>query len=98
MYQFSSGPHNASRRLDLIHIILGVVIVVMAVLAFTDPEENMVLFPLIFFCAALLRIIHALFLIHGSGYGHKCSTQGMVQLIIGAGILLLGIVSAVSIW
>ena len=48
MYQRRGGSQSESRTLDLIHIIFCIIILVMAVLAFLKPSENMMLFPLIF--------------------------------------------------
>lgn len=98
MYQLKAGSRNSSRKLDIIHIVLGVIIVVMAVLAFTNPTENMVLFPLIFFFAALLNIVNAVFIMQGSNHNKKLNTQGLVQLLIGGAVMVVGVISAVSIW
>ena len=46
-----NGSRGDSFTLLLVNIVLGVVLVVMAVMAFLNPEENMVLFPLILFTA-----------------------------------------------
>ena len=55
MARINAAGRQPSRTLDMVHIIIGIVIVVMAVMAFINPTENMVLFPLIFFAAAILR-------------------------------------------
>ena len=89
---------NSSRRLDIFHIVLGIIIIVMAILAFIDPKENMVLFPLIFFSAALLKIISAVSTLRTGDHDRKKTTQGFLQLLAGVLILGVGIVSAVSIW
>ena len=57
MARINVAGRQPSRMLDMVHIIIGIVIVVMAVMAFIDPTENMVLFPLIFFAAAILKIV-----------------------------------------
>ncbi len=98
MYQMHTGPRNNGRKLDIIHIVLGIVIVVMAVMAFISPEENMVLFPLIFFTAAAIRMISAYFIIRSAEHDKKINTRGIGELAVGILILILGIVSAVSIW
>lgn len=48
MSRYNQTIRQSSRRLDLFHIVLGLALLVMAVLAFVDPNTNMVLFPLIF--------------------------------------------------
>ena len=83
----------------MVHIIIGIVIVVMAVMAFIDPTENMVLFPLIFFAAAILKIVSGANAILGAKRAHEhSSTQGTIELIVGMLIAALGVVSAVSVW
>jgi len=42
--------------LDMLHVIVGVLIVIFAVLAFLNPEENRILFPAIFFLASVLNL------------------------------------------
>lgn len=41
--------------LDTLHVIVGILIVILAVLAFLNPDENRILFPAIFLLAALLN-------------------------------------------
>lgn len=88
----------SSRRMDMVHIILGIVITVMAVLAFLHPDENMVLFPLIFFSAALLKLISAIRTLRTSLQEHRRSWGSIAQLTLGIVLLGIGVLSAVSIW
>ena len=53
------GQRGRSERhsgvfLDMVHLILGIAIVILAVLSFINPEGNHMLFPLVFLLAALL--------------------------------------------
>ena len=100
MYRARTGSSDTSKLQDVIHIVIGVVIVVMAVFAFTDPAENMVLFPLIFFCAAFLHLANAVFAMREAGQGHgmRFDKRCLLPSLAGAALLLLGIVSAVNIW
>ncbi|MDD6283402.1 DUF6637 family protein [Oribacterium sp. HCP28S3_H8] len=98
MYQGHTGARSSSRKLDFIHIVLGIVLVVMAIFAFINPGENMVLFPLIFYTAAAIRIISAVFLMRSADHDRKILSQGIAQLVLGLLILLVGIASMVSIW
>ena len=41
MQQLHSGSRGSGRKLDIIHIVLGILILVMAALAFLDPEQNL---------------------------------------------------------
>lgn len=98
MARVNTINRNSSRRLDILHIVVGIVISVMAVLAFIDPKENMVLFPLIFFAAALLKLISAFSSLRTGDHDRKIATRGFLQLLAGILILGVGIISAVSIW
>ena len=42
------SPRNEVMMLDLLHIAVGILTVICAVLAFLDPENNQFLFPVIF--------------------------------------------------
>ena len=46
---------NLYFALDMLHIVVGILIVILAVLAFLNPEENRILFPVIFLLAAVLN-------------------------------------------
>ena len=39
---------NIAFALDMLHIVVGILIVIFAVLAFLNPDENRILFPVIF--------------------------------------------------
>ena len=64
MSRYNQTIRQSSRRLDLFHIVLGLALLVMAVLAFVDPNTNMVLFPLIFFTAAAIKLVSQGYLIY----------------------------------
>lgn len=84
--------------LDILHIVTGILIVVLAVLAFLSPEDNMILFPVIFLLAAILNFLN--------GHDRFCAGRGdkkkriaaMALMVVGAGLLLLSIISAITIW
>lgn len=91
------SPRNASVFLDIIHIILGIVIVVLAVITFLDPEDHMIMFPLIFFTGAVLNLITGA--VHIKGVHEKrIRRTGYFQTVLGVLLLLLTAVSAISIW
>ncbi|MEY8353695.1 DUF6637 family protein [Lachnospiraceae bacterium 54-53] len=89
---------NASMIVDLIHIVVGILIVVLAVISFLNPEGHMLLFPAIFFLAGSLNLINGLFKIKLSGREKKKKATGMAVLLFGILLLALALVSAVSIW
>lgn len=92
------SPRKYGTLLDWLHIVIGVVIVIMAILAFTNPSDNMILFPLIFFLAALLNIVTGWFYMKMYPRVKKKRALGAGYLITGMVILLLCIISAISIW
>ncbi|SFG06133.1 DUF6637 family protein [Oribacterium sp. WCC10] len=100
MAKVNTVSRGTSRQLDFIHIVLGITIAVMAVMAFINPVENMVLFPLIFFAAAALKIISGVTVIINANSDHdrKFHFRGSFQIFVGVIILGIGIISAVSIW
>ncbi len=88
---------NEAMMLDLMYIVVGILVVICAVLAFLDPEKNQFLFPVIFFLASLLNGVSGWYRLKNSGRDKKRRLNG-VALFVCAGILaLIGIASAVSI-
>ncbi len=79
------NPRNAALILDCLHIVVGILVVICAILAFLDPDNNQFLFPLIFWLAALLNGVNGWYRLGESGHA-------------ALGLLLVGIISAVSIW
>ena len=54
------GQRGRSERhsgvfLDMVHLILGIAIVILAVLSFINPEGNHMLFPLVFFAGSIVK-------------------------------------------
>ena len=92
------NPRDIALILDLVHIIIGVLVVIMAVIAFINPENNMILFPLIFFLAAVLNIVNGLYQYSQSGRNKKKKVSAVGLLITAAFLLIVMVVSAVSIW
>ena len=55
------SPRNAALILDWIHIVIGFLVVLFAVIAFLNPEDNRILFPLIFLLAAVLNLVNGVY-------------------------------------
>ena len=89
---------NMTMILDIIHIITGVMIVILGVLAFLKPESNMALFPLIFFLAASLNMVNGVYGLHQSGRNGKKKAVSIGGIIMAALLYIVAIASAVSIW
>ena len=84
--------------LDLLHIVIGILVVICAILAFLDPEGNSILFPVIFWLAALLNGIVGGFRLKMSGHDKKKQAGGAVQCLLAVILTILGVLSAISIW
>ena len=100
--QGTNGRSRSSRNLgyflDLLHIGLGSIIVILAVLSFLNAENNLVLFPVIFMLAAVLNLVNGWVKIRQSGRDKKKIAGGAGLLLFGVGLVLLSGVSALSIW
>ena len=84
--------------LDMAHLILGIAIVIFAVLSFINPEGNTALFPLVFLLAALLNAINGVFRLKNCVRNKKRFRMGIFQILVCAGLGLLGVLSAISLW
>ena len=91
------NPRNTAVFLDVIHIVLGIVIVVLAVITFLRPEDHMMMFPLIFFAGAALNLITGAVHIRGV-HEKRIRRTGYFQTVLGLLLLLLTALSAISIW
>lgn len=94
----SKGPRNAAMILDILHIVIGITVVVLAVFAFLKPEGNRFLFPFIFFLAAVLNGVNGLYRIRESGRDKKRRFGGIAVAALAGALLVICILSALSIW
>ena len=83
---------------DILHIVVGILIVVLAVISFLSPEDHMLLFPAIFFLAGALNLVNGVFKIRHSGREKKKKAAGMAVLMFGILLTVLTVISAVSVW
>ncbi|MBE7721137.1 DUF6637 family protein [Lacrimispora indolis] len=89
---------NASMVVDILHIVVGILIVVLAVISFLSPEDHMLLFPAIFFLAGALNLVNGVYKIRLSGREKKKKAAGMAVLLFGILLTVLTVISAVSVW
>lgn len=89
---------NASMVVDILHIVVGILIVVLAVVSFLSPEDHMLLFPAIFFLAGALNLVNGVYKIRLSGREKKKKAAGMAVLMFGILLTVLTVISAVSVW
>lgn len=89
---------NFNFILDVLHMIIGVLIVILAVLAFLNPEQNRILFPVIFFLAAALNFANGYDKLRRYRGRSKERTAGTALMTVGAGLFFLCVLSALTIW
>ncbi|HBE84448.1 MAG TPA: hypothetical protein DDW53_01585 [Lachnoclostridium sp.] len=89
---------NASMIVDVLHIVVGILIVTLAVISFLNPEDHMFLFPAIFFLAGMLNLVNGIYKIRLSGREKKKKAAGIAVLMFGFLLIALTVISAVSIW
>lgn len=84
--------------MDWIHICIGLLVVILAVFAFLNPEDNRFLFPIIFLLAAVLNVINGIYRFRLSGREKKKKLAAVMQLILAAVLVAVMVVSAITIW
>ena len=89
---------NSSFILDLVHIVIGLAIVVLAVISFLNTNGHLTLFPVIFILASILNYVNGYFRISQSGRNKKKKLSGILLVILGAALTALAVISAVSLW
>ena len=92
------NPRSIALILDLLHIVIGILVVICAILAFLDPEGNSILFPVIFWLAAVLNGVMGIFRVKESGHDKKRQAGGASQCLLAVFLTILGALSAISIW
>ena len=92
------NPRNTAMFLDLLHIAVGILVVVCAVLAFLNPDAYQILFPVIFWLAGLLNGVNGWTTLQAGGRDKKKKFSGILQCVLAAVLFLIGVMSAVSIW
>lgn len=91
-------PRNTELFIDIMHIAIGIVIVVLSVISFLEPQDHMLLFPIIFFLAAILNLVHGSSRFRQSLRERKGKLSGAGMIIFGICLTALSVISAVSIW
>lgn len=100
--QGTGGRSRSSRKiglfLDVLHIGIGTIIVILAIISFLNAENNLVLFPVIFMLAAVLNLVNGWVKIRQSGRDKKKMAGGAGLLFFGIALVVLSGISAFSIW
>lgn len=89
------NPRRTELWLDVLHLVLGLIIVVLSVLAFLSPEEHLLFFPVIFFLSAVVFLVNGVVLLQNVGHRQKNRLTAFGKIGAGGLLLLLAVVSAV---
>jgi len=81
-----------NHKMDILYGVIALIIFIISVMALGNPDENMVLFPFIFFLAFVLRIF--VFIERRMEEGKR----KYIQLVIALVLLILSVVSGISLW
>lgn len=96
MSRYSPGKYGTV--LDMIHILIGILIMILAVIAFVDSDKNKMLFPVIFFLGAALNLITGRMYLKMYPRQKKKTNAAIGYITAGLLIMVLCVVSAVSLW
>jgi len=97
MSQKKRNPRDLVIAMDILHLVIGAIIVVLAVTAFLSPETHMIFFPVIFFLASALNLISGVDGIRRAGRDIKKKNTGIGYCIFGLVLFAVGVVSAICI-
>lgn len=92
------GSRAPAYALDILHVVTGILVVVLAILAFLNPEDNMILFPVIFLLVAVLNFVNGMERFKSGRGQKKKKISGISLMAAGGGLLLLSVISAITIW
>ncbi len=92
------GRRNAALVVDAVHIVIGALIVLLAVITFLNPEGNQILLPVIFALAAALNVFNSVHKFRISGRSARRKAAAAAQLLLAVFLIAVAVVSAISIW
>jgi uncharacterized membrane protein HdeD (DUF308 family) len=92
------NPHRTKLTIDMIHVLICLGIIVLAVLGFIHPRENMKLFSAIFALASVLNFINGVPRLRQKRGGKGQKISGIFLCAVGLVLLGLAVLSAVAFW
>ncbi len=84
--------------MDWIHIVIGFLVVLLAVIVFLNPEGRQFLLPFIFLLAGVLYICNGVHKYRLSGRDKKKKAWAVAQFVLAGILLVITVISAVSLW
>ncbi len=92
------GSRNTALMMDVVHIVIGVLVVILAVITFLNPEGNQILLPAIFVLAAILNVCNGVYKYKLSGRDRVRKAAAIGQMVLAALLILIAVISGISIW
>ncbi len=92
------GNRNAALIMDAVHVVIGALVVILAVITFLNPEGNQILLPVIFVLAAILNICNGVYKYRLSGRDTAKKAASVWLFALAAFLIVVAVVSAISIW
>lgn len=92
------SPGKTGTIVDMLHMGICVVVVIVAVMAFANPEKHRFLFPIIFLLAAILSFVTGWYSWINSKRNLKRRRGSIVYFVVGILLSALFLISAISIW
>ncbi len=89
---------GTSMALDTMHIVIGILVVIMAAVSFINPEEYMILFPVIFLLASILNLATGRYKFKRAKRDQRKKAAAVFQMAFGGILVALAVISAISIW
>ncbi|MGP1349536.1 MAG: DUF6637 family protein [Stomatobaculum sp.] len=87
-------PQRMNFLLDVLHLLIGAIVVLLSVMAFLAPEEHPAFFPLIFLLSALLSLVNGAVRLRAAGKNGKMKLFGIAGIVIGLLLVILSVASA----
>ena len=92
------NPRGTAAMIDVLHIVVGVLVVICSVLAFVDPEKHGFLFPVIFWLAAALNGVTGWSSLQAGVRSKKKKAAAIALWVLAFLLFVIGLLSAVSVW
>ena len=89
------NPRKLIFTLDAVHLLVGIAVVVLVVIAFLSPEEHAVFFPALFFLAAFLSLMNGIVRLRMSGRDTGKKLKGALELLSGVFLTAAAVISAI---
>ncbi len=80
-----------------VHIVVGIMIIVMSIMAFINPDENKLAFPAIFALAALLNFLFFVKTFRSFSGDKKQIAIGLIHAVAGLFLAVVAIIAVITL-